>query len=447
MLKQSFLLLFFILNTALAQKQAVLQGVMENYYGRSISLDLLNNGLAASGNKYQLAVVDTDDIYSFNGKPLLNKDGVVGFYHFGTSSYVRLWLSISGINQFELDWENPLDGSRFNGVTQSENEILTKLDSDRSDLIRSSSVFNWDQIMLYQEEEYALLNSKKTISEAFVTYMAKDIYYYWRFFALKKGLDINKNLIEADFNDIEGLSNRNYLYFLHAYFSNGSKDLKTKYEAIQETVKNEKVRNAFWAFDLYEESTKEKVDFAIVGEYYRFKELVNTPWLSELAYTHIDLIEDEYKVVNTAITNEMVISEDLMSFQEMLDQFKGKVVYLDVWATWCGPCIEEMKPRYKDPLFTFIKNKDVKVVYFSVDAESANEKWKKKVKDLRLNSFNIHFPEYRLTDAFNILGMEKGKPYTIPRYYIFNKMGELVNADAPRPSDGQKLYAELAKYL
>lgn len=447
MSKWSFLCFIFLLNAAVAQKEALLHGVVENYYGRSISLDLPNNGLAVAGNKYQLPVVDLDDVYSLNGNPSLTKDGVVGFYHFGTSSYVRLWLSTSGVNQVELDWEKPKRASRFSGVTQKENELLTKLDLDRDNLLKTNTAFDWDQIMRFQRTEQGLLKNTTITSEAFVRYMTKDIYYYWLYFAQKKGLDVKGRVSEDDLNDSISLGNRNYLYFLHEYFSNGSKNLKSKYEVIQNTINNERVRSAFWAFDLYEESTKEKVDYDIIREYYHFKELVNSTWLHKLAYTHIALIEDEYKVINTAITDEMVIYEEPMAFQDMLDQFKGKVIYLDVWATWCGPCIEEMKPRYKDPLFEFIKNKDVKVVYFSVDAESASEKWKKKAKDMRLNSFNIRFPDYRLTDAFNILGMDSGKPYTIPRYYIFNKQGELVNANAPRPSEGQKLYAELAKYL
>lgn len=111
-----------------------------------------------------------------------------------------------------------------------------------------------------------------------------------------------------------------------------------------------------------------------------------------------------------------------------LASLKGKYVYIDVWATWCGPCLREI-PALKKMEESF-HGKNIAFVSISVDTKKDYEKWKKMVTDKQLggiqliadNDWNSQFAlDYSIT--------------SIPRFILLDPDGKIVNADAPRPSD------------
>ncbi|MCK0130833.1 TlpA family protein disulfide reductase [Flavobacteriaceae bacterium F08102] len=111
-----------------------------------------------------------------------------------------------------------------------------------------------------------------------------------------------------------------------------------------------------------------------------------------------------------------------------LDDLKGKYVYIDVWATWCGPCKAEI-PFLKKIEKTY-HGKNIEFVSISIDKEKDYQAWKKMVADKELkgvqliadNAWNSEFiKEYR------ILG--------IPRFILIDPQGNIVTPDAPRPSN------------
>lgn len=108
-----------------------------------------------------------------------------------------------------------------------------------------------------------------------------------------------------------------------------------------------------------------------------------------------------------------------------LASFKGKVVLLDIWATWCGPCKVEI-PHLK-ALEEEMKGKDVAIVSISVDEEKDKEKWKKFIVDQQLGGTQLYAKGWSdITKFYQITG--------IPRFLLFDKDGKLITHDAPRPS-------------
>lgn len=123
-----------------------------------------------------------------------------------------------------------------------------------------------------------------------------------------------------------------------------------------------------------------------------------------------------------------------------LSDFKGKVVVLDIWATWCAPCKEQI-PHLKK-LEEAFHGKDVVFISISTDEQKDKEKWLKMVADMKLTGVQLYAGGFanKVTDFYKI--------ETIPRFIVINKEGNLVSPNSARPSDPKlkaMLEAELAK--
>lgn len=111
-----------------------------------------------------------------------------------------------------------------------------------------------------------------------------------------------------------------------------------------------------------------------------------------------------------------------------LDDFKGKVTYIDIWATWCLPCRGEI-PALKE-LEKKFHGKDVAFVSISIDQNK--DEWKEFVKREDLKGVQL-FAE----NAFESQFIQDYGIRQIPTFIIIDKEGKIVNADAPRPSSDE----------
>lgn len=125
---------------------------------------------------------------------------------------------------------------------------------------------------------------------------------------------------------------------------------------------------------------------------------------------------------------------DYKGGKKSLDSFKGKYVYLDIWATWCGPCIQQI-PFLKE-LEKEYHNKNIEFVSISTDEarrnggswEAAEKKWRNFVKDKSLTGVQLWSgKDFSFQQAYQITG--------IPRFILIDPNGNIVDANAPRPSE------------
>lgn len=124
--------------------------------------------------------------------------------------------------------------------------------------------------------------------------------------------------------------------------------------------------------------------------------------------------------------------QDIEDKEVSFSDFYGKLIVIDVWATWCGPCMKA-KPNF-EALAEEMKDEDVTFIGISVD--DSDLKWKKTASE-------SHCIELR----------DKGKTFskaygltTIPRYMIFSEEGGVLVHSAPSPNTND-LKKEILKFL
>lgn len=128
-----------------------------------------------------------------------------------------------------------------------------------------------------------------------------------------------------------------------------------------------------------------------------------------------------------------------LDFTKMLEGHRGKVVYIDLWASWCAPCRALMPASEK--LRAAYKTRPVVFVYLSLDQKYTA--WKNAAVDERLDGY----PEsYLLINAHEAALPKKLALESIPRYLIINKAGKMVHQNAPGP-DSEEIIKLLDKYL
>lgn len=122
-----------------------------------------------------------------------------------------------------------------------------------------------------------------------------------------------------------------------------------------------------------------------------------------------------------------------------LEDLRGKYVYIDVWATWCGPCRAEI-PSLKVVEQKF-HGKNIEFVSISVDVEKDHEKWQKFVTEKELGGIQLFADKDWRSDF-----IASYKINSIPRFLLIDPTGKIVDADAARPSDA-RLTAQLESLL
>ena len=106
-------------------------------------------------------------------------------------------------------------------------------------------------------------------------------------------------------------------------------------------------------------------------------------------------------------------------------KFKGKFVYVDLWASWCGPCCKEV-PHLQE-LEKDFENSDV--VFVSISIDSTKAPWLKKMEQLNMHGNQLWNSDGELPKLLNVRG--------IPHFLIYDREGKLLNYNAPRPSSEQ----------
>lgn len=115
---------------------------------------------------------------------------------------------------------------------------------------------------------------------------------------------------------------------------------------------------------------------------------------------------------------------DIKGNRLSLSDWQGNYVYIDVWATWCGPCCRELPAFHK--LKEQFKDRPIRFVSISIDADEVA--WRTKIEKDGWDGIQLHVNK---GDTFR----EDYKISLIPRFILIDPEGKIINANMSRPSE------------
>ncbi|MDP1812496.1 MAG: TlpA family protein disulfide reductase [Sediminibacterium sp.] len=146
---------------------------------------------------------------------------------------------------------------------------------------------------------------------------------------------------------------------------------------------------------------------------------------------------------------KIVNSSNLKSFADILkiSELKGKIVYIDVWGTFCGPCIKEFE--YGMDLKNRFKNNSVAFLYLASPYGRADDefRWKKMIQSKSLYGYHLLMTNTLYENFWNSFKDSIPMSYQIPHYIIVGRNGRILNYNAPRPSSKTILYEQIERAL
>ncbi|RAV29077.1 TlpA family protein disulfide reductase [Sinomicrobium soli] len=369
---------------------------------------------------------------------------------------VYLYLLPGDSLHLEADAERLEETLSFSG-TNVDNSIFVNAEDKRFNDYKHKFLKNWYDVANRKPDDYkritdslyrekldflADFSSRHSLSQELVHLYETD--YYGKTVAAK----VNYPAVYASYNDLEetplpgdyydfldkvkfgeeiGENGMGYYYSLDAY-------LDKKYEVYRERNKTGDVQGFYdWVgTELPEKIHYQYMAYALAGDF--SKELYDRFGADSPYPEMASVVREKYKDMEGMLEGNPApeaVFEDTDGGKMALSDLRGKYTYIDLWATWCGPCKKEI-PSLKKVARAY-EGKNIQFVSISFDKEKDRGKWKDFVEENDLDGIQLIADKKAhdiISKAFNIK--------MIPRFILLDPEGKIVDATAPFPSD-QKL--------
>lgn len=163
------------------------------------------------------------------------------------------------------------------------------------------------------------------------------------------------------------------------------------------------------------------------------------------------LLTPSVKAQGVSASRIVYLTDTAVNFNGLLDKFKGKIVYIDIWATWCSPCRKELQAKKDIKGFDeFALKNDVVLLYICCDKNG--NAWKQFITANKLAGYHILANQAinnTFHTAFATVQNRQGKlksSFYIPRHIIIDQTGAVADSSADRQGSAA-VYSKINKLL
>jgi thiol-disulfide isomerase/thioredoxin len=324
--------------------------------------------------------------------------------------------------------------------------LLSEQEKSFSEIYKMNEEDFLNEIKEMKSKYVELLNSSENLSESFIKQETKELEYekvvnhenykaYYIYLTGDKSFDVSDNfydsLMDIDYKDTtEYRISEGYRKMLLTHYGRLADEGSDKEEynktvsflslvdeSLPKGFAKDQVMFDFLKYNLKADSYLEKA-------YTIFKEANSNE-------ANLNEVTDRYKLLNTIVPGKRSPQFEYENFKggtSSLNEFEGKYVYLDIWATWCGPCKREI-PHLKK-IEEDYKDKNLAIISISIDVKKDYDKWREMVEEKELGGTQLFADNDWSSKFIKDYGI-KG----IPRFILLDKQGNIVSSDAPRPSN------------
>jgi len=141
--------------------------------------------------------------------------------------------------------------------------------------------------------------------------------------------------------------------------------------------------------------------------------------------------------------------ENQGSLINIIEMFQGRMIYLDFWATWCLPCIQQFS--YEEQLQEVYEKYDIVPLFICVDNNANRDRWTQIVQENAVSGYHTFVP----FDSMNAYkeGISMSEKYFVmlgygyPHFLLIGREGQILVELAYRPEDYEDLVEQFEEYF